>query len=58
MKRLTPFAVLLIFGLIGLLTGDFGLWFPFGLVAAIVVGVVQDRRAKAGAAREKSPTEG
>ncbi len=58
MKRLTPFAVLLIFGLIGLLTGDFGLWFPFGLVAAIVVGVVQDRRAKAAAAREKSPTEG
>lgn len=47
MKRLTPFAVLVIFGLIGLLTGKFGLWFPFGLVAAIVVAVVRDRRAKA-----------
>ena len=35
MKRLSPFAVLVIFGLIGLLTGKFGLWFPFGLVAAI-----------------------
>ncbi len=58
MKRLTPFAVLVIFGLIGLLTGDFGLWFPMGLVAAIVVGVVQDRRAKAAAARDESPTEG
>ncbi len=44
MKRLTPFGVLLIFGLIGLLTGKFGLWFAFGLVAFIVVGVMQSRR--------------
>lgn len=58
MKRLTPLAALVIFGLIGLLTGKFGLWFPLGLVAAIVVGVIQDRRAKAVAAREKSPAEG
>lgn len=57
MKRLTPFAVLVIFGLFGLLTGDFGLWFPLGLVAAIVVGVVQDRRAKAAAAGQDRPTE-
>ena len=58
MKRLTPLAVLVIFGLIGLLTGDFGLWFPLGVVAAIIVGVVQDRRAKAAAAKAESPAEG
>ncbi|MCG2662148.1 hypothetical protein [Brevundimonas sp.] len=44
MKKLTPFGVLLIFGLIGLLTKDFGLWFAFGLVAFIAVGVAQNRR--------------
>jgi hypothetical protein len=44
MKRLTPFGVLLIFGLIGLLTKNFGLWFAFGIVAFIVVGVMQNRR--------------
>lgn len=57
MKRLSPFAVLVIFGLIGLLTGKFGLWFPFGLLAAIVVAVVQDRRAKA-APKDQSATDG
>lgn len=45
MKRLTPFGVLLIFGLIGLLTGKFGLWFAFGLVAFIAVSVMQNRSA-------------
>lgn len=45
MKRLTPFGVLLIFGLIGLLTGKFGLWFAFGLVACIAVSVMQNRSA-------------
>jgi hypothetical protein len=44
MKRFTPFGVLLIFGLIGLLTKNFGLWFAFGIVAFIVVGVMQNRR--------------
>ncbi|WP_299172819.1 hypothetical protein [uncultured Brevundimonas sp.] len=44
MKKLTPFGVLLIFGLIGLLTKNFGLWFAFGVVAFIVVGVMQNRR--------------
>lgn len=44
MKRLTPFAVLLIFGLIGLLTGKFGLWFPLGLLAAVVVAIAQNAR--------------
>lgn len=45
MKRLTPFGVLLVFGLIGLLTGKFGLWFAFGLVACIAVSVMQNRGA-------------
>ena len=58
MKRLTPIGVVIVFGLIGLLTGKFGLWFPFGIVAAIIVGVVQDRRAKAAAAKEKRPIDG
>ena len=53
MKRLTPFGVLLIFGLIGLLTGKFGLWFAFGLVAFIAVGVAQNRRGGS-----KTPAEG
>ncbi len=58
MKRLTPIGILIVFGLIGLLTGKFGLWFPFGIVAAIIVGVVQDRRARAAAAEEKRPIDG
>ena len=58
MKRLTPFAMLVIFGLIGLLTGKFGLWFPLGLGAAIVVAVVQDRRAKAAAPKDQGGTDG
>ena len=53
MKKLTPFGVLLIFGLIGLLTKDFGLWFAFGLVAFIAVGVAQNRRGGS-----KPPAEG
>ncbi|OYW92060.1 MAG: hypothetical protein B7Z13_10955 [Caulobacterales bacterium 32-67-6] len=52
MKKLTPFGVLLIFGLIGLLTKNFGLWFAFGLVAFIAVGVAQSRRKE-----PKPPTE-
>jgi len=44
MRRLTPFGVLLVFGLIGLLTKNFGLWFAFGIVAFVVVGVMQNRR--------------
>lgn len=44
MKRLSPFAVLVIFGLIGLLTGKFGLWFPLGLLAAVVVAIAQNAR--------------
>ncbi|MBB3871995.1 MAG: hypothetical protein KYX67_10915 [Brevundimonas sp.] len=53
MKKLTPFGVLLIFGLIGLLTKNFGLWFAFGLVAFIAVGVAQNRRGGS-----KTPAEG
>ena len=52
MKRFTPFGVLIVFGFIGLLTGKFGLWFPVGIVAAIIVGVVQGQRAKAAAKAE------
>ncbi|MFD1951992.1 hypothetical protein ACFSGX_14560 [Sphingomonas arantia] len=44
MKNLTPFAVLVVFGLIGLVTGKFGLWFPFGLVAAVLVVGFQKAR--------------
>lgn len=58
MKRFTPFGVLLVFGMIGLLTGEFGLWFPLGIVGAIVVGVVQSRRAKTAAARDEGAGQG
>jgi hypothetical protein len=44
MKTLSPFAVLVIFGVIGLLTGKFGLWFPIGFVACIAVAIVQNRQ--------------
>jgi hypothetical protein len=44
MKRYSPFAILLTFGAIGLLTGKFGLWFPLGLLACVVVAVAQNAR--------------
>ncbi|WP_440978784.1 hypothetical protein ACQHGV_15005 [Sphingomonas pseudosanguinis] len=44
MKNLSPFGALLIFGFIGLLTGKFGLWFPLGLLAAVVLAVAQNGR--------------
>jgi hypothetical protein len=44
MKRLTPFGALLICAAIGLLTHKFGLWFPIGIVAFIIVSVAQNRR--------------
>ncbi len=44
MKNLSPFGALLIFGFIGLLTGKFGLWFPLGLLAAVVIAVAQNGR--------------
>lgn len=47
MKKLSPFAVLVLFGSIGLLTGKFGLWFSFGFVAAIVVAAIQNRTPQA-----------
>ncbi|HIV76905.1 MAG TPA: hypothetical protein H9899_05205 [Candidatus Sphingomonas excrementigallinarum] len=45
MKTLSPFAVLVLFGFIGLLSHKFGLWFPLGMVAAIIVAIVQKKRA-------------
>ncbi len=44
MKTLSPFAVLVIFGCIGLLTHKFGLWFPLGLAAAVIVAIVRNKR--------------
>lgn len=44
MKNLSPFGALLIFGFIGLLTGKFGLWFPLGLLAAVVIAIAQNGR--------------
>lgn len=46
MRRFTPFGVLVLFGFVGVVTGKFGLWFPIGIVAAILVGVAQARSAK------------
>ena len=36
MNKLSPFGVLLI--------GKFGLWFPLGLLAAVVVAIAQNAR--------------
>ncbi|MDQ1229222.1 hypothetical protein [Sphingomonas sp. SORGH_AS_0879] len=45
MKKLSPPAVLVIFGLIGLLFGKFGLFFPLGMAAAVIVAIVQNKHA-------------
>ena len=55
MKTLTPFGVLLIFSIIGLLTHKFGLWFPLGVVAFIVTAVIQNRRSATPPAAEDEP---
>lgn len=58
MKKLTPFAVLVIFGFIGLLTHKFGLWFAFGIVAALAVGLAQNRGGGAKAPPADAPETG
>jgi len=45
MRTPPPFAILVLFGCIGLLTGKFGLWFPLGMAAAMIVAIVQNKRA-------------
>ncbi|MDQ1155387.1 hypothetical protein [Brevundimonas sp. SORGH_AS_0993] len=55
MKKLTPFGVVLVCGLIGLLTGKFGLWFPLGLAAAAIVAVAQTYAAR-GKAKDEAKT--
>ncbi|GHC94375.1 hypothetical protein [Novosphingobium pokkalii] len=44
MSKLSPFGALLVCSAIGLLTHKFGLWFPIGIVAFLVVSVMQNRR--------------
>lgn len=57
MKRFTPFGALLLCGIIGLLTGKFGLWLPLGILAFIVVAVAQSRLAKPGATTAETKDE-
>lgn len=45
MKTPSPFTILVLSGFIGLLTGKFGLWFPLGMATAIIVAIVQNKRA-------------
>ena len=45
MKTPSPFAILVLSGFIGLLTGKFGLWFPLGMATAIIVAIVHNKRA-------------
>jgi hypothetical protein len=52
MTRLSPFAVLLLFGFVGIVTHRIGLWLPFGIVAIMVVAGMQKKRALAGVADE------
>ena len=44
MKKLSPPAVLVIFGFVGLLFGKFGLFFPLGMAAAVIVAIVQNKQ--------------
>ncbi|WP_230481030.1 hypothetical protein [Sphingomonas sp. Leaf21] len=45
MRKLYPLAVLVIFGFVGLLFGKFGLLFPLGLAAAVIVAISRNGRA-------------
>ena len=47
MKRLSPMAVLLLCGFIGIVTHRLGLWLPFGIIGAVIVAGTQKRRALA-----------
>ena len=47
MKRLSPIAVLLLCGFIGIVTHRLGLWLPFGIIGAVIVAGAQKRRALA-----------
>jgi len=43
MKSLTPLGALLICSAIGLLTHKFGLWFPLGILAFVVISIAQNK---------------
>jgi hypothetical protein len=45
MTRLSPIAVLFLFGFIGIVTHRLGLWLPFGIIAAVIAAGFQKRRA-------------
>jgi len=47
MKLLSPMAVLLLCGLIGIVTHRLGLWLSFGIIGAVIVAGAQKRRALA-----------
>jgi hypothetical protein len=44
MKLLSPMAVFLLCGFVGIVTHRLGLWLPFGIIGAIIVAGAQTRR--------------
>ena len=47
MKRLSPMAVFLLCGFVGIVTHRVGLWLPFGIIGAVIVAGAQKRHAVA-----------
>ncbi len=45
MHKLSPLAALAIFWFIGIIAGKPGIWFPLGVLAMIVVAVIQKKRS-------------
>lgn len=46
MKKMSPFAALAICWFIGIVFGKVGLWFPIGIVAALVIAAFQKKQSK------------
>ncbi|WP_294258027.1 hypothetical protein [uncultured Sphingomonas sp.] len=48
MSKLTPVVALALCWFIGIIFGKPGLWFPLGILAAITIAIVQNRRGSSG----------
>lgn len=44
MSKFTPIGALAIFWFIGIIVGNPGIWFPLGVVAMVIVAIIQKRR--------------
>jgi hypothetical protein len=46
MKKLSPIGALVLCWFIGIIAGKPGIWFPIGVLAMVIVAMVQQRRAR------------